>query len=140
MEVASIMAGAQILSGIFGRKSKRKAARRGYGWAKRRIERQTDWAQEDLLRGLLELEGQIVGAVGATGMRGGSAQIGSVLDEERRKYSIRQARILEGEKVAIQGAAIDKKSAYTSANIGLAGDFIDAGSSYFSNPNRKYFK
>ena len=118
--------GAKLIGGALSSRSAKKRANKQYRLKVDRIQKQSQFMQEDLMNQSLALQSSINAAAGATGARSGSAQFGAVREDEAAKTAQRRFRIQEGEKDAIQQAAFERRSARDSANAGFFNTAMDA--------------
>ena len=126
MALAEAAFALQAVGSIIGGFGKKKAAKRAYKLAQKNIRRRSGWFQEDLLLETQTLIGDIIGNVGATGMRMGSGSVGSVIENEQDKYGMRRERILQWENSAIQEAKLSRKTSIKEADLGM---FLGVGES-----------
>lgn len=125
--ITAAVVGGKILGGLFGSRSKKKAAKRRFRRQVKRIKRESRQQQEDLLSQTLRLQGSIMASMGATGARTTSGSFARIREHESGKMVLRRGRILEAEKEAIAEAAAGKKAAIKAANYEMFGAILSAG-------------
>jgi len=124
----------QTIGSIIGGYGKKKAAKRAYRAAKKNIRQRSGALQEDLLLETQTLIGDILGNVGATGMRMGSSSVGSVTENEQDKYGMRRERILQWEDSAIKEARQSRRTSIKEADLGMVLNVGEAALGYGTAP------
>ena len=133
----TIKAGFDIVSGIFGSRSAKKAAKEKYEIQKKGIKSHFRMMTEDLLYGYQNLMSGIANASASTGTVGGRPEIEK---EEMSRFQLRNLRAGEQEAQAISEIKLDRKNSIKAADafavekIGSA--LIDYGTNTAKKPSK----
>jgi len=134
MGLFAVAAGLKMAGTIFGGISARKNAKRKAAFQRMQVQKQRDYALEDLSLSASSLQSQIMAGAGAGGVRTTSGSVKEVQSDEMLKSGRRRERILAGSEMELKSIAMNLKSEKQAATVGtltsLASTQMDVESYY----------